>query len=173
MANDAEITETTDAEIVAEDAPVSVQSVLNDAITALNTLSERLGDLEEKAGDTAGFSNTDPDSDERVEGAGEDAPEVVENLSHGGTNTPEEMEVEGTPAGNSDKPAKKPAAKKPAAEEAPAEEDAEKADSEAITEENIEDAGEAKEAPNGVLDSLDLAELREFQDLVTYSDLGE
>jgi HK97 family phage prohead protease len=173
MANDAEITETTDAEIVAEDAPVSVQSVLNDAITALNTLSERLGDLEEKAGDTPGFSNTDPDSDERVEGAGEDAPEVVENLSHGGTNTPEEMEVEGTPAGNSDKPAKKPAAKKPAAEEAPAEEDAEKADSEAITEENIEDAGEAKEAPNGVLDSLDLAELREFQDLVTYSDLGE
>ena len=102
MANDAEITETTDAEFVAEDAPVSVQSVLNDAIAALNTLSERLGDLEEKAGDAAGLSNTEPDSAERAEGAGEDAPEVVENLSHGGTNTPAEMEVEGTPAGNSD-----------------------------------------------------------------------
>jgi len=173
MANDAEITETTDAEIVAEDASVSVQSVLNDAITALNTLSERLGDLEEKAGDAPGFSNTEPESDERAEGAGEDAPEVVENLSHGGTNTPAEMEVEGTPAGNSDKPAKKPAAKKPAAEEAPAEEDAEKADSEAVTEETVEDVEEVKETPTGVLDSLDLAELREFQDLVTYSDLGE
>ena len=172
MANDAEITETTDAEIVAEDAPVSVQSVLNDAILALNTLSERLGDLEEKAGDTAGFSNTEPDSDERAEGAGEDAPEVVENLSHGGTNTPAEMEVEGTPAGNSDKPAKKPAAKKPAAEDA-ADEEAEKADPEAITEEISEETEEVKEAPQSVLNSLDLAELREFQDLVSYSDLGE
>jgi len=173
MANDAEITETTDAEIVAEDASVSVQSVLSDAITALNTLSERLSDLEEKAGDAPGFSNTEPESGERAEGAGEDAPEVVENLSHGGTNTPAEMEVEGTPAGNSDKPAKKPAAKKPEAEEAPAEEDAEKADSEAVTEETIEDVEEVKETPTSVLDSLDLAELREFQDLVTYSDLGE
>jgi len=173
MANDAEITETTDAEFVAEDAPVSVQSVLNDAIAALNTLSERLGDLEEKAGDAAGFSNTEPDSAERAEGAGEDAPEVVENLSHGGTNTPAEMEVEGTPAGNTDKPAKKPAAKKPAAEEEAADEDAEKADSEAITEEISEESEEVKEAPTGVLGDLDLAELREFQDLVTYSDLGE
>jgi len=174
MANDAEITETTDAEFVAEDAAsVSVQSVLDDAIAALNTLSERLGDLEEKAGDTAGFSNTEPDSAERAEGAGEDSPEVVENLSHGGTNTPAEMEVEGTPAGNSDKPAKKPAAKKPAAEEEAAEEeDAEKADSEAITEEISEESEEVK-APNSVLGDLDLAELREFQDLVTYSDLGE
>ena len=83
------------------------------------------------------------------------------------------MEVEGTPAGNSDKPAKKPAAKKPAAEEEAAEEeDAEKADSEAITEEISEESEEVK-APNSVLGDLDLAELREFQDLVTYSDLGE
>ena len=171
MANDAEITETTDAEIVAEDGPVSVQSVLNDAILALNTLSERLSDLEEKAGDVAGFSNTEPDSDERTEGAGEDAPEVVENLSHGGTNTPAEMEVEGTPAGNSDKPAKKPAAKKPAEEEA-ADDDAEKADSEAISEDVSEDIEEEKVSTD-ILGSLDLAELREFQDLVTYSDLDE
>lgn len=171
MANDAEITETTDAEIVAEDGPVSVQSILNDAIASLNTLSERLGDLEEKAGDVAGFSNTEPDSAERAEGAGEDSPEVVENLSHGGTNTPAEMEVEGTPAGNSDKPAKKPAAKKPAADEE-ADDDAEKADSEAISEDIAEEIEEEK-APTNVLDNLDLDELREFQDLVTYSDLGE
>jgi len=168
MADEAEITlETAETEASANS---TAQSVIQDAIATLNTLSEQLDQLEEKAGDTAGFSNTAPDSSERAEGAGDDAPEVVENLSHGGTNTPAEMEVEGTPAGNSEKPAKKPAAKKPADEPAE-EEDAEKAD-ESITEETVDEVvEEAKE--QGVLDSLDLAELREFQDLVTYSDLGE
>ena len=165
MADEAEITlETAETEASANS---TAQSVIQDAIATLNTLSEQLDQLEEKAGDTAGFSNTAPESSERAEGAGEDAPEVVENLSHGGTNTPAEMEVEGTPAGNSEKPAKKPAAKKPADE--PAEEEAEKAD-ESITEETVD---EVIEDAKSVLDSIDLAELREFQDLVTYSDLGE
>jgi HK97 family phage prohead protease len=170
MANDAEITETTDAEIVAADAP-SVQSVLEDAILALNTLSERLGGLEEKAGDAAGFSNTAPDSSERVEGAGADAPEVVEDLSHGGTLTPDQMAVEGSPAGGDAKPAKKPkAAEAPA--EAPAEDEVEKADP-GVTEEISEDNSDESKVSEDLLSSLDLAELREFQDLVTYSDLGE
>ena len=163
MANDAEITETTEAE-VADTGVISTQSVLNEAIAALNTLSERLSDLEEKAGDAPGFSNTDPGSSEREEGAGADAPEVVENLSHGGTNTPAEMAEAGTPAGNSDKPAKKPKA------EAPAEEEAEKAD-EAL-EETTEEAP-AEDAKGDEIEGLNLSELREFQDLITYSDLGE
>ena len=163
MANDAEITETTEAE-VADTGVISTQSVINEAIAALNTLSERLSDLEEKAGDAPGFSNTDPGSSEREEGAGADAPEVVENLSHGGTNTPAEMAEAGTPAGNSDKPAKKPKA------EAPAEEEAEKAD-EAL-EETTEEAP-AEDAKGDEIEGLNLSELREFQDLITYSDLGE
>lgn len=157
MANDAESTETTEAE-VADTGVISTQSVINEAITALNTLSERLSDLEEKGGDAPGFSNTAPDSSERVEGAGADAPEVVEDLSHGGTLTPEQMAVEGSPAGG-DSPA--PKAKAPVVE-APAEEEAEKAD-EPIEEEKADD----------VIDGLNLSELREFQDLITYSDLGE
>ena len=91
-------------------------------------------------------------------GAGADAPEVVEDLSHGGTLTPEQMAVEGSPAGG-DSPA--PKAKAPKVE-APAEEEAEKAD-EPIEEEKADD----------VIDGLNLSELREFQDLITYSDLGE
>lgn len=156
MANDAEITETTEAE-VADTGGISTQSVINEAILALNTLSERLSDLEEKGGDAPGFSNTAPDSSERVEGAGADAPEVVEDLSHGGTLTPEQMAVEGSPAGG-DSPA--PKAKAPKVE-APAEEEAEKAD-EPIEEEKADE-----------IDGLNLSELREFQDLMTYSDLGE
>ena len=163
MANDAEITETTEAE-VADTGVISTQSVINEAIAALNTLSERLSDLEEKGGDAPGFSNTAPDSSERAEGAGAVAPEVVADLSHGGTLTPEQMAVAGSPAGGDAKPAKAPKA-----EEAPAEEEAEKADEvvEETAEAQPEDAKE--EAPEG----LNLSELREFQDLITYADLGE
>ena len=159
MANDAESTETTEAE-VADTGVISTQSVINEAITALNTLSERLSDLEEKAGEghAPGFSNTAPDSSERAEGAAADAPEVVEDLSHGGTLTPEQMAVAGSPAGG-DSPA--PKAKAPVVE-APAEEEEEKAD-EPIDEEKADEP----------IDGLNLSELREFQDLITYSDLGE
>ena len=162
MANDAEITETTEAE-VADTGVNSTQSVISEAIAALNTLSERLANLEEKGGDAPGFSNTAPDSSERAEGAGADAPEVVADLSHGGTLTPDQMAVAGSPAGGDAKPAKAPKV------EAPAEEEAEKADEvvEETAEAQPEDAKE--EAPEG----LNLSELREFQDLITYSDLGE
>ena len=169
MANEAEITETTEATAVVIDDGQGVQSAITDAITALNTLSERLGSLEEKGGDAPGFSNTDPDSSERADGAGADAPEVVEDLRHGGTLTPEQMAVEGSPAGGDAKPAKKPKA-----EEAPAaEEEVEKSD-ESVSETADEESEEAKATePTSVLGSLDLAELREFQDLVSYSALGE
>ena len=163
MANDAEITETTEAE-VADTGSISTQSVINEAILALNTLSERLSDLEEKGGDAPGFSNTAPDSSERVEGAGADAPDVVEDLSHGGTLTPEQMAVEGSPAGGDAKPAKKPKA------EAPAEEEAEKA--EEVVAETTEEAP-VEDAKADEVDGLNISELREFQDLITYSDLGE
>jgi HK97 family phage prohead protease len=162
MANDAENTETTETE-VADTGVISTQSVINEAITALNTLSARLADLEEKGGDAPGFSNTEPDSSERAEGAGTDAPEVVADLSHGGTLTPEQMAVEGSPAGGDAKPAKKPKA-----EAAPAEE-AEKADE--ATEETTEEAP-AEDAKADTV-GLNLSELREFHDLITYSDLGE
>ena len=141
------------------------QSVINEAIAALNTLSERLSDLEEKGGDAPGFSNTAPDSSERVEGAGEAAPEVVADLSHGGTLTPEQMAVAGSPAGGDAKPAKAPKA-----EEAPAEEEAEKAD-ETVEETVTEDVEEEK--ADDQIDGLNLSELREFHDLITYADLGE
>ena len=159
MANDAEITENTDAEIVAESAPSSIGTALQDAISALNTLSDQLSDLEVKDPNLPiGFSNTDADSDEREAGAGEDAPDVVVDLSHGGTVTPEEMAVAGTPAGNDD-----------SEEEAPAEEEAE--EEEAEEEEKSDE--EVVEETQGLLDSLDLEELKEFQDLITFSDLGE
>ena len=164
MANDAESTETTEAE-VADTGVISTQSVINEAIAALNTLSERLSDLEEKGGDAPGFSNTAPDSSERVEGAGEAAPEVVADLSHGGTLTPEQMAVAGSPAGGDAKPAKAPKA-----EEAPAEEEAEKAD-ETVEETVTEDVEEEK--ADDQIDGLNLSELREFHDLITYADLGE
>ena len=161
MANDAEITENTDAEIVAESAPSSIGTALQDAISALNTLSDQLSDLEVKDPNLPiGFSNTDADSDEREAGAGEDAPNVVVDLSHGGTVTPEEMAVAGTPAGNDD-----------SAEEAPAEEEA--AEEEEAEEEESEKAEDVVEETQGLLDSLDLDELKEFQDLITFSDLGE
>jgi HK97 family phage prohead protease len=163
MANDAEITETTEAE-VADTGALSAQSVINEAITALNTLSERLTDLEEKGGDAPGFSNSAPDSSERVEGAGADAPEVVADLSHGGTLTPEQMAVEGSPAGG-DTPAPKKAPKAAAAEPAEAEK------SEEVVEETVVD--DAEEAKVDGLDGLNLSELREFHDLITYADLGE
>jgi len=160
MANDAEITENTDIEIVAESAPSSIGTVLQDAITALNTLSDQLSDLEVKDPNLPiGFSNTDPDSDEREAGAGEDAPDVVVDLSHGGTVTPAEMAEAGTPAGNDD-----------SAEEAEAEE--EEAEEEEAEEEE-EKSEEEVEETQGLLDSLDLGELKEFQDLITFSDLGE
>ena len=163
MANDAEITETTEAE-VADTGALSAQSVINEAITALNTLSERLTDLEEKGGDAPGFSNSAPDSSERVEGAGADAPEVVADLSHGGTLTPEQMAVEGSPAGG-DTPAPTKAPKAAAAEPAEAEK------SEEVVEETVVD--DAEEAKVDGLDGLNLSELREFHDLITYADLGE
>ena len=161
MANDAEITENTDAEIVAESAPSSIGTALQDAISALNTLSDQLSDLEVKDPNLPiGFSNTDADSDEREAGAGEDAPDVVVDLSHGGTVTPEEMAVAGTPAGNDD-----------SEEEAPAEEEAEEEEAEEEEEEKSDE--EVVEETQGLLDSLDLEELKEFQDLITFSDLGE
>ena len=155
MANDAEITENTDIEIVAENAPSSIGTVLQDAITALNTLSDKLSDLEVKDPNLPiGFSNTDPDSDEREAGAGADAPDVVVDLSHGGTVTPAEMAEAGTPAGNDD-------SEEEAEEEAAEEEEAEKS-------EDVE-----VEEKTDFLSELDFDELREFQDLITYSDLGE
>ena len=160
MANDAEITENTDAEIVAESAPSSIGTALQDAISALNTLSDQLSDLEVKDPNLPiGFSNTDADSDEREAGAGEDAPDVVVDLSHGGTVTPEEMAVAGTPAGND------------ASEEAPAEEEAEEEEAEEEEEEKSDE--EVVEESKALIDSLDLEELKEFQDLITFSDLGE
>ncbi len=160
MADEAAITETTEVEV--ESNGPTAQSVIQDAIAALNTLSEQLDGLEEKGGDTAGFSNSAPDSAERAEGAGEAAPEVVEDLSHGGTLTPEQMAVEGSPAGG-DAPAPK---KAPKAKDPEPEAEAEKADE--VVEEAAEEAAES-----GLLGDLDLKELREFQDLVTFSDLGE
>ena len=161
MADEAEITKTTEVE-VASNGPTA-QSVIQDAITALNTLSEQLGELEEKGGDAPGFSNTAPESAERAEGAGEAAPEVVADLSHGGTLTPEQMAVEGSPAGGAAAPAK---AKAPKAKDPEPEAEDEKAD------EVVEEA--AAEATEGdLLAEIDLKELREFQDLVTFSDLGE
>ena len=159
MADEAEITETTEVEV--ESNGPTAQSVIQDAITALNTLSEQWGELEEKGGDAPGFSNTAPESAERTEGAGEAAPEVVEDLSHGGTLTPEQMAVEGSPAGGA-APAPKKAPKKDPEPEA----EAEKADE--VVEEATEEASEGD-----LLAEIDLKELREFQDLVTFSDLGE
>lgn len=161
MADEAEITETTEVEV--ESNGPTAQSVIQDAITALNTLSEQLGELEEKGGDAPGFSNTAPESAERTEGAGEAAPEVVADLSHGGTLTPEQMAVEGSPAGG-DSPA--PKAKAPKAKD-PEPDDSEKA-AEAVEEEASDEPAEG-----GLLGELDLKEIREFQDLVTFSDLGE
>jgi len=167
MAEEAEITETTEAEV--DSNGPTVGSVITDAITALNTLSEQLSELEAKAGDTPGFSNTTPDSSERAEGAGADAPEVVEDLSHGGTLTPDQMAVAGSPAGGDAKPAKAPKAADPE----PAAEEDEKSE-EAVEEVATEGAEEVKaEADNDILSGLDLTELREFQDLITYSELGE
>jgi HK97 family phage prohead protease len=162
MADEAENTETTEVEV--ESNGPTAQSVIQDAIVALNTLSESLVDLEEKAGDTAGFSNSAPDSAERTEGAGEAAPEVVADLSHGGVLTPEEMTVEGSPAGG-DVPAPK-VVKAPKAKD-PEPDDSEKA-AEAVEEEASDEPTEG-----GLLGELDLKEIREFQDLVTFSDLGE
>jgi HK97 family phage prohead protease len=161
MADEAEITETTEVEV--ESNGPTAQSVINEAITALNTLSEQLSELEEKGGDAPGFSNTAPDSSERVEGAGEAAPEVVADLSHGGTLTPEQMAVEGSPAGG-DSPA--PKAKAPKAK-VPEPDDSEKA--EKAAEEEASDQSDC----GGLLGELDLKEIREFHDLITYSDLGE
>ena len=166
MANDAEINETTEEEVAP--AGSDLQTVLGDAVRALNTLSERLEDLEEKAGDAAGFSNTDAGSDERVEGAGEDAPDVVANLSHGGTSTPAEMEVEGTPAGNADAKKPKKAPKKDEAEES---EKAEVVETEVVDAE-VEEA-KAEEVEEEVEDTLSFKELSEFQSLLSFSDLGE
>ena len=171
MANDAEINETTEEEVAP--AGSDLQSVLSDAVQALNTLSARLGDLEEKAGDAAGFSNTDADSDERVEGAGEDAPDVVANLSHGGSNSPEEMAVEGTPAGNADGKKPKKAPKKEEAEEEAekAEEiDAEVADAEVEEAKSEEEVVEEKTED---VDTISFKELSEFQSLLSFSELGE
>ena len=159
MANDAEITENTDAEIAVADGP-SIGSALQDAISALNTLSEQLSELEVKDPNLPiGFSNTDPDSDEREAGAGEDAPDVVVDLSHGGTVTPEEMAVAGTPAGNDD-------SAEEAEEEAAEEEEAEEEEAEKSEDVEVEEKTD-------FLSELDFDELREFQDLITYSDLGE
>lgn len=169
MANDAEINETTEEEVAP--AGSDLQTVLGDAVRALNTLSERLEDLEEKAGDTAGFSNTDADSDERGEGAGEAAPDVVANLSHGGTSTPEEMEVEGTPAGNADAKKPKKAPKKAEAEESEESEKAEVVETEVVDAE-VEEA-KAEEVEEEVEDTLSFKELSEFQSLLSFSDLGE
>ena len=167
MANEAEITETTEDEAASTDGQ-SLQSIIADATAALNTLTERLDALEEKGGDAPGFSNTDPDSPERAEGAGEDAPEVVADLSHGGTLSPDEMAEAGSPAGNPDaKPAKKPKAEK-----APAKSDSDQAET---VEETVEEAKAetVEEAVEEAVDGLGLKELREFQDLMTYSELGE
>ena len=167
MAEEAEITETTEAEV--DSNGPTVGSVINDAITALNTLSEQLSELEAKAGDAPGFSNTAPDSSERAEGAAADAPEVVEDLSHGGPLTPDQMAVAGSPAGGDAKPAKAPKAADPE----PAAEEDEKSE-EVVEEVATEDAEEAKTEPtNDILGGLDLTVLREFQDLITYSELGE
>jgi HK97 family phage prohead protease len=167
MANEAEITETTEDEAASTDGQ-SLQSIIADATAALNTLTERLDALEEKGGDAPGFSNTDPDSPERAEGAGEDAPEVVADLSHGGTLSPDEMAEAGSPAGNPDaKPAKKPKAEK-----APAKSDSDQAET---VEETVEEAKAetVEETVEEAVDGLGLKELREFQDLMTYSELGE
>ncbi len=167
MANEAEITETTEGEAASTDGQ-SLLSIIAEATAAMNTLAERLDELEEKGGDAPGFSNTDPDSPERAEGAGEDAPEVVVDLSHGGTLSPEQMTEAGSPAGNPD--AKPP--KKPKAEKTPEKADASETET---VEESVEEAKDepTEETAEGIVEGLGLKELREFQDLMTYSDLGE
>jgi len=162
---EAQITETTEAEVIPADGG-DLRSLLNEAVVALNLLSERLESLEEKGGDAAGFSNTAPDSPERAEGAGADAPEVVEDLSHGGTLAPDQMAVAGSPAGgDSPAPKKAPKAKAPVAD------DAEKADDAEV--ESVEDEVEEAKATEETVESISVMELREFQNLITFSEFGE
>jgi HK97 family phage prohead protease len=175
MADNAETIETTEAEVAPETGG-DLQSILSDAMTALNTLSARLGDLEEKGGDVAGFSNTDADSAERADGAGEDAPDAVANLSHGGDNTAAEMTEAGTPAGNAeDAPAPAPAPKKaPKAKKKGEDEKADEVETE-VTEVEAEEAKAEEVEAEAVetVDELSFKELQEFHTLLSFSDLGE
>ena len=175
MADNAETIETTEDEVTPETGG-DLQSILSDAMTALNTLSDHLDDLEAKGGDVAGFSNTGADSAERADGAGEDAPDAVANLSHGGNNTAAEMTEAGTPAGNAeDAPAPAPAPKKaPKAKKKGEDEKADDGETEVAEVEAEEAKAEEVEAEAvETVDELSFKELQEFHTLLSFSDLGE